>query len=65
MRKVTQVGVKSCYQKRNQEQVTQWSNTRILGAERAVNVQLTYTVPTDEFGHNPSREGEKISENTS
>lgn len=53
MQKVTLVGVKSYY-------VTQWGNTRIPGAERAENVQLTYEVPTDEFGHNPSRgEGEK------
>lgn len=46
-------------------QVTHWGNTHIPGADRAVNVQLTYEVPTAEFGHNPSRgEGGKDSETT-
>jgi len=49
------------------KKITQWDRKRIPGAERAVNVQLTYEDTTDEFGNSPSgeREGEKnISETT-
>lgn len=43
------------------KKITQWDRKRIPGAERAVNVQLTYEDTTDEFGNSPSgeREGEK------
>lgn len=44
------------------KKITQWDRKRIPGAERAVNVQLTYEDTTDEFGNSPSgeREGKKI-----
>lgn len=47
---------------KKKKKITQWDRKRIPGAERAVNVQLTYEDTTDEFGNSPSgeREGKKI-----
>lgn len=47
---------------KKKKKITQWDRKRIPGAERAVNVQLTYEDTTDEFGNSPpgEREGKKI-----
>lgn len=44
------------------KKITQWDRKCIPGAERAVNVQLTYEDTTEEFGNSPprEREGKKI-----